>query len=109
MPFYYFPMTLVMNKEAWEELPADIQQIIEELNEEMVPRAQEITVMRDGEAEAKLTEELGVKKVRFGERDKLEAAAAGARENWKAEMAEKGIDGQALLDKYFELLKQHGG
>ena len=28
MPFYYFPMTLVMNKEAWEELPADIQQII---------------------------------------------------------------------------------
>ena len=109
MPFYYFPMTLVMNKEAWEELPADIQQIIEELNEEMVPRAQEITVMRDGEAEAKLTEELGVKKVRFAERDKLEAAAMGARENWKAEMAEKGIDGEALLNKYFELLKKHGG
>ena len=109
MPFYYFPMTLVMNKEAWEELPADIQQIIEELNEEMVPRAQAITIMRDGEAEAKLVEELGVKKVRFGERDKLEAAAAGARENWKAEMAEKGIDGEALLNKYFELLKKHGG
>ena len=65
--------------------------------------------MRDGEAEAKLTEELGVKKVRFAERDKLEAAAMGARENWKAEMQEKGIDGEALLNKYFELLKKHGG
>ena len=33
----------------------------------------------------------------------------GARENWKAEMAEKGIDGEALLNTYFELLKKHGG
>ena len=109
MPIYYFPMTLVMNKEAWEELPADIQQIIEDVNEDMVPRSQAITVMRDGEAEAKLTEELGVKKVRFAEREKLEAAAAGANENWKVEMAEKGIDGEALLNTYFELLKKHGG
>ena len=109
MPFYFFPMTLVMNKEAWEELPADIQQIIADLNEDMVPRSQALTVMRDGEAEAKLTEELGVKKVRFAEKGKLEEAAMGARENWKADMAEKGIDGEGLLNTYFELLKKHGG
>ena len=109
MPFYLFPMTLVMNKEAWEELPADIQQTIEEINEEMVPRSQALTVLRDGEAEEILTGELGVKKVRFAERDKLATAAAGARENWKADMAEKGIDGEALLNTYFELLKKHGG
>ena len=109
MPFYFFPMTLVMNKEAWEELPADIQQIIADLNEEMVPRSQALTVLRDGEAEAKLTEELGVKKVRFAEKEKLQEAAMGARENWKADMAEKGIDGEAFLNAYFELLKKHGG
>ena len=109
MPIYYFPMTLVMNKEAWEELPADIQQIIADLNEDMVPRSQAITVMRDGEA--RQTDGRAWCKesqVRPNARNWKQPQQAPTK-NWKVEMAEKGIDGEALLNTYFELLKKHGG
>lgn len=100
LDWYYMPMTLVINKGAWAELPEDIQHIIEELNTEMVERSMELMLAQQETAAKTLTGELGVKSVKFNDVDKLVTAGQASWATWINGMKDTGIDGQALLNIY---------
>lgn len=104
LDWYYMPMSLVFNQDAWDELPADIQKIIEDLNVEMVDRSMVLMNAQQVAAARTLVDDLGIKSVKFDDVDALVAAGEASWDVWKASMAEQGIDGQALLDSYNEMV-----
>ncbi|WP_136443880.1 TRAP transporter substrate-binding protein DctP [Pacificoceanicola onchidii] len=108
LDWYYMPMTLVINKDAWAELPEDIQKIIEDLNAEMVERSMELMLAQQEAAAQTLTGELGVKSVSFNDVDKLVAAGEASWATWVEGMKESGVDGQALLDAYKAMADEQG-
>lgn len=96
----WFPMTMVMNKDAWDDIPAEDQAIIEEINAEMVDIVLDLVWTQENAAAATLTGEYGVTAVQFQEMDALRSFGEKSWANWVADMDEKGIDGQALIDEY---------
>ncbi len=103
LDWYYMPMTLVFNQDAWDELPADIQAIIEELNTEMVERSMELMMVQQETAAETLTKDLGVTVVKFDDAEQLKAAGEASWSVWVDGMNDAGVDGQGLLDRYQQL------
>ncbi|NOD85901.1 MULTISPECIES: TRAP transporter substrate-binding protein DctP [Roseobacteraceae] len=108
LDWYYMPMSVVINKDAWADLPEDIQQIIEELNAEMVDRSMELMLAQQEAAAETLTGELGVKSVTFSDTAKLVAAGEASWATWVDSMKDAGIDGRALLDLYKSMADDQG-
>lgn len=99
----WFPMTMVMNKDAWDEIPAEDQAIIEEINSEMVDVVLGLVWAQENAAKDALVTDYGTTVVQFEELDKLAAFGEQAWSPWIEEMSDKGIDGQGLIDGYKSL------
>ncbi len=96
--------TVAMNKDRWDSLPADIQQI--SLDQSGLEWLREVGDIWGG-AEAgdiNMTTANGNEHIQLTEEEwaTLEAAVAPVADRWIAEMNEKGIDGQAIYDKAVE-------
>ena len=103
----WFPMTMVMNQDAWDSIPAEDQAIIEEINAEMVNVVLDLVWAQENAAAKTLVEQYGIEVVKFEEMDQLAAFGEKSWEVWKEDMASKGIDGQALIDTYNALYEQN--
>ncbi len=101
--------SVIMNEDRWNSLPADIQQIFvdnsgPEWHEEIGKVWADADAFgigiatKSGNAHIQLSDE---------EWAEFEAAVAPVVDRWVAEMAEKGIDGQALYDRAFKLVNEN--
>jgi TRAP-type C4-dicarboxylate transport system substrate-binding protein len=105
--WFFFPLTLVMNQDTWNKLPADVKKIMTDLNEEMVAQGRKLMTAHEKKSGPLLAKQ--VKIVKFKEVDKLRAARDKTWQNWANARKKEGKDGQAVLDQFLALLKKHGG
>jgi TRAP-type C4-dicarboxylate transport system substrate-binding protein len=102
-------LMLVMNRAKWDALPPDLQAII----------AKHGTELSDGSAAARAAaEEAARKKIQTNPRitaisfsvaqiSELNRVVAPAIEDWKANMAKRGLDGEKLYTRAHELIVQY--
>ena len=105
--WYYFGFTFVINIDTWNKLPADIKQVMEEVNAIMPTKAYELYDEKEKESEKKLIEGGLVEIVEFEELDKLKEAGKAVWDKWAADRKAEGIDGQAVLDKFLKQVKKY--
>jgi len=108
--FYYFPMTLVINQDVWNSLPADIQQTMQNVSDIMAVQAYKLYHETEITAERAMLTEKGVQKIEFTEAAQLkEQGGPPVWADWIDEMNAQGLNGQGIEDYYFELLRFYGG
>lgn len=93
---------LAINLDLYNEMPADLQQIIVELSDEFIEVYAEKYVTEEEAARQQLAEGIDGHKVEFFQMDPKERArwmapAEKKVEEWKAQVAEKGIDPEPIL------------
>jgi len=108
--FFYFPFTLVINLDTWNKLPADVQQVMNNINAIMPNKAYELYHGTEIVAKKKLLEGNLVKIVKFEELEKLKAGGGKpVWDKWVKDSKAKDFDGQAIFDEFLKLLRQDGG
>lgn len=108
---YTQTFALVMNKASYEKLPADLKKVIDD-NSGVEVAAMFGAVMDAGDAVGlSLAQKAGNHIVTLDEAEtqRWKDAAAGTREAWFKEVAQKGIDGPALAAKAAELVDKYAG
>jgi len=98
----------IMNRQAWDRLPAEAQTAMREVGREFTER---LADLYDKEVQEAVKEMEG-KGVRFYEwsvedRAKLQASMEGVWEAWAKEVEAKGIPGREAMRRYVELQKKH--
>ena len=104
--FYTVTFVLVMNKEKYESLPADLQAVVDD-NSGLEFSIFAGTVMQDADAPARAVAAdrgNGILTLDAAQSAAWEEAAQPVYTKWLAEMTEKGIDGQALIDQATALM-----
>ena len=99
----YSPANIMVNKDAWEELPPDTQLVIEALNKKYSEKFWDISL----EAEAEIWETLlaeGMKIVELEPGEKAKLKAASAYPAWKEWVERSGPAGVAMYKDLEELL-----
>ena len=108
---YNLTFVLAMNKDAYESLPADLQQVIDDNSGlEFSIFAGGTQADADGPAR-EFAVDNGNNIVTISEEDAAEwrAIAQPIYDSWVADMAERGIDGQALIDEARDLMDAYEG
>ncbi|MGR3502273.1 TRAP transporter substrate-binding protein [Pseudaestuariivita sp.] len=106
--FYTVTFALVMNRQSWDSLSPELQRVFDENSGEGFS-VNAANVMVGGDAASRATAvEMGNNIVTVSDTSAWEAASAPLYDAWVAEMAERGIDGQALIDQAKELMAAHG-
>jgi TRAP-type C4-dicarboxylate transport system substrate-binding protein len=106
---YTLGFVLAMNKDKYESLPADLQKVIDDNSGlEFSVFAGKTMEESDGPAR-KLAVDRGnnIVQVSGAGIDAWKAAAEPVYADWIADMASKGIDGQALIDEARALIAKH--
>ncbi len=107
--FYTVTFTLAMNKAKYESLPDDIKKAIDENSGmEFSAFAGKTQAAADGPAR-QVAVEMGNNIITLSpeESQKWKEAAQPVYERWAADMKEKGIDGQALIDEARALIAKY--
>ena len=96
---YTTSMFVVMNRDSWARLPADIQKIIREINEEWIVRHGQKWDEMDAEGEA-YVRSLGksISEVTPAEDERFRAALAPIMGQWKERAERKGLPGGEALE-----------
>lgn len=109
LKLYAGPMFIVMNEKKWNELPADLQKIIEEHSGRVL--SNKIAENQDGVKDAfiqKITKE--GKTVTFLNEQTLAGFKPGAEKvtaQWIENVTKEGINGKALYEKALETIKKY--
>lgn len=93
---------LLMNKDVYESLPEDLQQILDETTADCIQYTDAWDVVED---ETKASVESKLTKLSDEERAKLEDVADQTIEQWIEEMNAAGYDGQAIYDKAMQCIE----
>ncbi|WP_299963184.1 TRAP transporter substrate-binding protein [uncultured Roseobacter sp.] len=106
---YVLTFVLAMNKDSYENLPDDLKQVMDENSGvEFSVFAGKTMAENDAPArEAALARGNNVVMLSDSEAAEWEAAAQPIYNEWVAEMSEKGIDGQALIDEARMLIDRY--
>ncbi|MEO9864552.1 MAG: TRAP transporter substrate-binding protein DctP [Yoonia sp.] len=107
--WFFFPLPVTINLDTWNALPADVQAVIEELNEEMVDQARSLLEVAETESHARLSEQTEIVKLDDAERAKMLEVRDAAWQSWVDAREEEGLPGQAVLDEFLALLEKQGG
>lgn len=95
---YTTSMFVVMNRDTWNKLPADIQDIIEQTNAEWIPKHGEAWDMADQEGYAFISElKHPIYKLSPEDEAKAVAAVQPIIDGYLAKSKEKGLPGQEVL------------
>ena len=106
---YTAAIVLVMNKDKYNALPDDLRAILDEhAGENLSAFATKVMVEMDAPGRA-AAEGAGNNIVTLDEAEvsRWKEAAAPVYDRWIAEMADRGIDGQALIDRARALIAAH--
>ena len=98
LPMYGGTFVLVMNKETWNSLPADIQKIIDETSQEIA--SSEVKRLQDGEKSLWETvrKKLDVYTISKEEETKWRKAILGVTDSYVTDIAAKGYPAKEALD-----------
>ena len=105
--FQVYPFAVVMNRKAWDRLPASVQKVMDDL-------AREQSVWTGEYMDAHVLDALAWSKKTYGttilELDKPEQAAMHEKllplvDEWKEKATKKGVDAGAVLDDLYRLKK----
>ncbi len=105
--WFFFPMPVTINLDTWNAIPADVQAVIEDLNDEMVEKARSLLEVAEIESHAKLSEQTEVVKLDDAEKAKMLDVRNAAWQNWVDAREKDGLPGQAVLDDFLKLLEKH--
>jgi len=100
---------LVMNKDSFEELPADLQEIVEEVGNEASIWGAESYDNEDAR-ERDNFEDLGIEinQITGAELQRWMLAVQPIWDDWVEDIEEQGLPGQEVYDEFVSLLAQHG-
>lgn len=107
--FYTVTFVLAMNKAKWNALPDDLKKIVDDNSGlEFSVFAADVMTVADGPAR-QIAADRGNNIVTLDEAQSAAwaAAAAPVYDAWLAEMSDKGIDGQALIDEAKSLMADY--
>ena len=106
---YTLSFVIAMNQDAYDALPADLRAVIDEASgEKLSVFAARQVVIADAEARA-ATQEAGGEVIVIEDNAPWVEATRPIYDEWVAEMAGKGIDGQALIDEARRLMDAFDG
>lgn len=110
MPFYVAPWTLLMNMDSWNELPEDLQEIIDSLStRERSLDFSEVSEQEADETREKAVNEYGATIINPDEEQY--ATFLPAAEEYRADWVEKygtdSFDAQAYVDRTLELAEKY--
>lgn len=102
-------LSTIMNKKTWDKLPKDIQKIITDLNNEMMPRTLCQAISNELDEGIKIARDLGheIKELSPQERVRWVATGKPAWDKWVKDMEAKGLPGKAVLDEALRLLEKN--
>ncbi len=103
------PVGLGINREVWDSLPADLQQLMMDVADEAVILNATLILERRNEA-LKGWEELGITRHEMPdeERAKWANALTDMPGDWIKDMEDKGLPGREVMVGYIELLEEMG-
>ena len=111
VPLHYIDggLALVMNLDTWNSLPADIQQIWEETGKDRVKVWDELALQANKERLASAPEEFGIEVFEFPKEELAKAAALDkpVREAWAAELEDKGLPANSVLEEFLRLEQEY--
>lgn len=109
--FYTVTFVLAMNKAKWDALPDDMKKVLDDNSGEgFSVFASDVQTSADDPSRV-LADDAGNNIITLDEAASAEWAKAAqpVYDMWLAEMTEKGIDGQALIDQAKALMAGYGG
>ncbi|MFN3129364.1 C4-dicarboxylate TRAP transporter substrate-binding protein [Roseibium sp.] len=103
---------LVMNKDVWEDLPAEYQNAIMTAGSQMIDEFARIQIetindVKAGLASGEIGRQVPVVALDDAERAKLLAMTDKYVQEWISDMTERGYDGQAIWDQYAVLVDKY--
>ncbi len=103
------PWWTAMNKNTWNSLPKDIQNIITQVTAEMMPLSLCTAVTAEGEKGRKLVQERGHEIIELAPAEivRWKATAKPVWEKWANEMESKGLPGRAVLNEADRLINKY--
>jgi TRAP-type C4-dicarboxylate transport system substrate-binding protein len=102
-------LMIVMNRAKWEALPDDLRKIIEKHSSSLAMESARIREAQEAISKKKVQGDPRLVSLAFNEEQRAELlrVTAPAVEEWKANMAKLGIDGERLYKRAKELIQQY--
>ena len=102
-------LMVVMNRAKWDSLPAELKLIIDKHSSELPMVSAGIRESQEAETKKKLQADPRITSISFSDeqRAELQRVTAPAIQEWKANMAKLGIDGERLYTRARELIMQY--
>ncbi|WP_299867232.1 TRAP transporter substrate-binding protein DctP [uncultured Roseobacter sp.] len=107
--WFFFPMPVTINLDTWNAIPADLQAVIEDLNDEMVVQARKLLEVAEIESHAKLSEQTEIVKLDDAEKTKMLDVRNAAWQSWVGAREADGLPGQEVLDDFLKFLEKYEG
>lgn len=99
----------LMNKNTWNKLPKDVQKIITDLNQEMMPEALSQAIMNESAKGIEIITGLNQEIIELpsDELDKWIATGTPTWDKWVEDMEAKGLPGKAVLAEALKLIEEN--
>ena len=103
------PFWTAMNKNTWDSLPRDIQEIITQVTKEMMPNVLCSAVTAEGDQGRQIVQKLGheIFELSSAEMAKWRATGKPAWDKWAKTMEAKGLPGRAVLKEADRLVNKY--
>jgi TRAP-type C4-dicarboxylate transport system substrate-binding protein len=100
---------IIMNKNTWNKLPKDVQKVVTDVTNEMMPDMQCAAVVAERELGKKGALDRGheIYELPAKERARWVATGKPAYDKWAKAMEAKGLPGRAVLDEALRLMEAH--
>ncbi len=100
---------IIMNKNAWNNLPKDIQKVVTDVTNEFMPDMQCDAVVAERENAKTLSLDMGHEIIELPTEERARWVATGkpAWDEWVERMEAKGLPGRAVLDEAIKLMNAH--
>jgi len=102
-------LMVVMNRAKWDSLPDDLKKIIEKHGSSLALESARIREAQEAISKKKIQSDPRLVSLAFNDEQRAELlrVTAPAVEEWKANMAKLGIDGERLYKRAKELIQQY--
>lgn len=102
-------LMIVMNRARWDSLPDDLKKILEKHGSSLAMESARIREAQEAISKKKIQSDPRLVSLAFNDEQRAELlrVTAPAVEEWKANMAKLGIDGERLYKRAKELIQQY--
>jgi len=104
-----FCLMVMINKDTWNKIPKDLQQMMNEVARGMAKSHAEATLKNDNDiCDQQKARGAKITNVSQEDTNTWKGLYAPLLTKWKADMSARGIDGDKILQKYTDLTKKYG-